>query len=150
MKVPLKWLEDFVTIDIPVAELAERLTFAGLEVGEVIEVGADWDREKILVGEIVTGVRPSPRCRPADPRHREFRRRAPGDGDGRPEHHRRHVRGEGPVALVGANGSATPRGPRGDDHPEAGQDPRRAVRGDGLLGEGTRPLRRARGDHDPA
>jgi len=54
MKVPLKWLEEFVTIDIPVAELADRLTFAGLEVGEVIGVGADWDREKVLVGEIVS------------------------------------------------------------------------------------------------
>jgi phenylalanyl-tRNA synthetase beta chain len=53
MKVPLKWLEEFVSIDIPVAELADRLTFAGLEVGEVIEVGSDWDREKVFVGEIV-------------------------------------------------------------------------------------------------
>jgi phenylalanyl-tRNA synthetase beta chain len=59
MKVPLKWLEEFVSIDIPVAELADRLTFAGLEVGEVIEVGADWDREKVFVGEIV-GVRQHP------------------------------------------------------------------------------------------
>jgi phenylalanyl-tRNA synthetase beta chain len=59
MKVPLKWLEEFVTIDIPVTDLADRLTFAGLEVGEVIEVGADWDREKVFVGEIV-GVRQHP------------------------------------------------------------------------------------------
>ena len=59
MKVPLKWLEEFVTIDIPVAELADRLTFAGLEVGEVIEVGEDWDPGKVFVGEI-TGVRPHP------------------------------------------------------------------------------------------
>jgi phenylalanyl-tRNA synthetase beta chain len=59
MKVPLKWLEEFVTIDIPVAELADRLTFAGLEVGEVIKVGGGWDREKVFVGEIV-GVRQHP------------------------------------------------------------------------------------------
>ena len=59
MKVPLQWLEDFVTVDIPVADLAERLTFAGLEVGEVVEVGADWDRDKVFVGEIA-GVRPHP------------------------------------------------------------------------------------------
>ena len=59
MKVPLKWLEEFVSIETPVAELADRLTFAGLEVGEVIEVGADWDREKVFVGQIA-GVRPHP------------------------------------------------------------------------------------------
>ena len=59
MKVPVKWLEDFVTVEIPVDELSDRLTFAGLEVGEVIEVGAGWDREKVFVGEIV-GVRPHP------------------------------------------------------------------------------------------
>lgn len=59
MKVPLKWLEEFVTIDIPVTELADRLTFAGLEVGEVIEVGGGWNREKVFVGEI-TGVRQHP------------------------------------------------------------------------------------------
>ena len=46
MKVPLKWLEDFVTIEVPVSELAERLTFAGLEVEDVTEVGGDWDRER--------------------------------------------------------------------------------------------------------
>lgn len=59
MKVPLKWLEEFVSVDVPVAELAERLTFAGLEVGEVIAIGDDWDPEKIFVGEI-TGVKPHP------------------------------------------------------------------------------------------
>lgn len=59
MKVPLKWLEDFVTIEVPVAELAERLTFAGLEVEDVTEVGGDWDRARILVGEVV-GVRRHP------------------------------------------------------------------------------------------
>lgn len=59
MKVPMKWLEEFVTVDVTIQELAERLTFAGLEVGEVREVGKGWDREKIFVGEI-TGVRPHP------------------------------------------------------------------------------------------
>ncbi len=59
MKVPLKWLDDFVTVELPVPELAERLTFAGLEVGEIIEVGREWAPDRILVGEI-TGVRPHP------------------------------------------------------------------------------------------
>ena len=32
MKIPLKWLADYVPLDLPVAELAQRLTLAGLEV----------------------------------------------------------------------------------------------------------------------
>ena len=32
MLVSLKWLKDYVDVDVPAAELAERLTMAGLEV----------------------------------------------------------------------------------------------------------------------
>jgi phenylalanyl-tRNA synthetase beta chain len=39
MKVPLSWLKDFVDIDLPIGELAHKLTMAGLEVEEVIYVG---------------------------------------------------------------------------------------------------------------
>ena len=35
MKVPISWLEDYVDITLPVEELAERLTLAGLEVESV-------------------------------------------------------------------------------------------------------------------
>src|ERR1700722_6842843 len=35
MKVPLKWLAEYVPLTIPAAELAERLTLAGLEVSGV-------------------------------------------------------------------------------------------------------------------
>lgn len=70
MKVPLSWLKDFVDIDLPLPELAYRLTMAGLEVEEIRYVGLPmpeagdqrrqdvrisglaWDREKIVVGEI--------------------------------------------------------------------------------------------------
>jgi phenylalanyl-tRNA synthetase beta chain len=70
MKVPLSWLKDFVEIDLPLPELAYRLTMAGLEVEEIRYVGLPvpeaseqqrldarisglaWDREKIVVGEI--------------------------------------------------------------------------------------------------
>jgi enterochelin esterase-like enzyme len=31
MRVPISWLKEFVDIPIPIHELAERLTFAGLE-----------------------------------------------------------------------------------------------------------------------
>ena len=57
MKVPLSWLKDYVDIPIPVTELADRLTVAGLEV-ETIEYdglpGAElpWDPDLIVVGEI--------------------------------------------------------------------------------------------------
>ncbi len=59
MKVPLSWLKDFVEITMPVEELAERLTLAGLEVETIEHIGADWDREKIVVGQIVR-VEPHP------------------------------------------------------------------------------------------
>ena len=39
MRVPLSWLKDFVDIKIPVDALAERLTFAGLEVEEIEYIG---------------------------------------------------------------------------------------------------------------
>ena len=48
-----------MTIDVPLEELLERLPVAGIEVGEIERVGADWDRERILVGEI-TAVRQHP------------------------------------------------------------------------------------------
>ncbi len=59
MRVPLKWLAEFVTIGVPLEDLLERLPAAGIEVGEVERVGAGWDREKLLVGEI-TAVRQHP------------------------------------------------------------------------------------------
>ncbi|MEP7357026.1 MAG: phenylalanine--tRNA ligase subunit beta, partial [Anaerolineales bacterium] len=40
MKVPLSWLRDFVDIEISAEELANKLTFAGLEVEELEYVGA--------------------------------------------------------------------------------------------------------------
>ncbi|HNT06094.1 MAG TPA: phenylalanine--tRNA ligase subunit beta, partial [Anaerolineae bacterium] len=59
MKVPLKWLREFVDITLPVPELAERMTLAGMEVETIEYSGADWDRDKILVGQIVE-IRPHP------------------------------------------------------------------------------------------
>ena len=58
MKVPISWLKDFVDITMPVAELAERLTLAGLEVGSIRYVGVDgadlvWEREKLVLGHIL-------------------------------------------------------------------------------------------------
>src|SRR5262245_8963235 len=69
MKVSLSWMRDYVDLTVPVAELVERLTIAGLEVASVrcigvpvpegltakiSEPGPVWDREKILIGEVIS------------------------------------------------------------------------------------------------
>ncbi len=64
MKVPISWLKDYVDITLPVEELAERLTLAGLEVGGIEYLGIEgadlpWDRAKIVVGHILA-VKPHP------------------------------------------------------------------------------------------
>ncbi len=59
MRVPLSWLKEYVDITIPLQELAERLTLAGLEVAAIEAIGDWWDRERIVVGEVVE-VRPHP------------------------------------------------------------------------------------------
>lgn len=57
MRVPISWLKEFVDVPVPVPELADRLTFAGLEVAAVERIGLPgsalpWDRERLLVGRI--------------------------------------------------------------------------------------------------
>ncbi len=57
MRVPVRWLKEYVEIPIPIPELAERLTFAGLEVAAVETIGLPgselpWDRERMVVGRI--------------------------------------------------------------------------------------------------
>ena len=61
MRAPLSWLKDFVDITIPLDTLVERMTMAGLEVGGVEHVGADWQRDKLFVGEVVD-VSPHPQA----------------------------------------------------------------------------------------
>ena len=56
MLVPLSWLKDYVTLDLPPQELAHRLTMAGVEVGEVIATGG-WTN--CVVGEVLA-VQPHP------------------------------------------------------------------------------------------
>ena len=41
MKIPLRWLADYVTLPASVPQLAERLTLAGLEVGSGTTGGAE-------------------------------------------------------------------------------------------------------------
>ena len=75
MKVPLSWLQDYVDVkDIPIEELAHKLTLAGLEVEEIHFIGLTpppgerhnykvtglpWDKDLIVVGEILE-VMPHP------------------------------------------------------------------------------------------
>jgi phenylalanyl-tRNA synthetase beta chain len=59
MKVPIGWLKDYVAISVPLEDLAERLTLAGLEVAAIERIGDWWDKERIVVGE-VQAVRPHP------------------------------------------------------------------------------------------
>ena len=53
MLVPLSWLKQYVPVTIPARELAHRLTMAGTEVGAVQETGANWEKEKVVVGLVV-------------------------------------------------------------------------------------------------
>ena len=53
MLIPISWLERYVPVDMPAKELAHRLTMAGLEIDEVREVGADWGRDKVVVGHVM-------------------------------------------------------------------------------------------------
>jgi phenylalanyl-tRNA synthetase beta chain len=68
MKVPLNWLREYVELPALVAQLAERLTLAGLEVGGVRlfglappeglrvkaeEAGPVWDPAKVVIGRVV-------------------------------------------------------------------------------------------------
>jgi phenylalanyl-tRNA synthetase beta chain len=73
MKVPITWLREFVEIDLPIEELAHRLTLAGLEVEEIRYVGLSregsgrefktsgisWQPDEIVVGA-VSEVLPHP------------------------------------------------------------------------------------------
>jgi phenylalanyl-tRNA synthetase beta chain len=57
VRVPLKWLREYVDITLPPGELARRLTMAGAEVDAILTTGHDW--EKISVAEVVD-VSPHP------------------------------------------------------------------------------------------
>ena len=57
MLVSLKWLADYVPLPLPPAELAARLTIAGVKVERIISRGEAWDA--VRVGEVVA-VEPHP------------------------------------------------------------------------------------------
>ena len=49
MRVPLKWLADYVSTDWTPGQVAERLTMAGLEVGAVEHIGASWEGVQVAM-----------------------------------------------------------------------------------------------------
>ena len=60
MRVPLAWLADYVSLELPVDELAHRLTISGLKVEAIDRIGEVW--EDIYVGR-VTRIEPHPTSR---------------------------------------------------------------------------------------
>ncbi len=55
MRVPLKWLSEYVDLTLDPRELAERLTMAGVEVAEVVTTAGEWDG--ISVAQVVDVAR---------------------------------------------------------------------------------------------
>ncbi len=51
MYLSINWLRDFLPQEIPVQDLADRLTMSGIEVEEIIRTGSEWDN--VVVGEIL-------------------------------------------------------------------------------------------------
>jgi len=59
MRAPISWLREYVDITMPIEDLAERLTLAGLEVKSIDRVGDWWDRGRVVVGRVLR-VEPHP------------------------------------------------------------------------------------------
>ncbi len=57
MKTSLKWLNDYIDINLPAGEIAQKLTMAGLEVKNTRIIGGNWD--KIVIGQI-KAINPHP------------------------------------------------------------------------------------------
>lgn len=53
MLAPISWLREYVDINIPVDELAERLTLAGLEVTGVEAIGDWWEPDTLVTGQVM-------------------------------------------------------------------------------------------------
>jgi phenylalanyl-tRNA synthetase beta chain len=55
MRVPLRWLREYVEVEMAPEELADRLTMAGLEVDSVEHLGQHWD--KIVTAHVLWAER---------------------------------------------------------------------------------------------
>lgn len=52
MRVPYTWLKDFIDIDMDARELAEKLTFAGIEVDEIVDLRPSFSN--VITAEVLT------------------------------------------------------------------------------------------------
>ncbi|MDQ6693127.1 MAG: phenylalanine--tRNA ligase beta subunit-related protein, partial [Chloroflexota bacterium] len=50
MRAPLSWLKEYIEINVPVEELAHRLTLAGIEVEHITRIGDEW--ENVYTGHV--------------------------------------------------------------------------------------------------
>jgi len=57
--VPLSWLKKYVPVSLTAKELAHRFAMAGTDIGGVNEIGAHWDRNKVMVGHVLK-IEPHP------------------------------------------------------------------------------------------
>ena len=53
MLVPVSWLKEYVDLNMPTKQLADRITLAGMEVENIQQAGEWWDTQNILVGQVV-------------------------------------------------------------------------------------------------
>jgi phenylalanyl-tRNA synthetase beta chain len=53
MRVPISWLKEYVDLNLPTKQLADRITLAGLTVESIERIGEWWDPELIVVGQVV-------------------------------------------------------------------------------------------------
>ena len=54
MLVPISWLKNYVPVNDLPEDLAHKLTMAGIEIGDVATIGADWEPDSLVVGHVLT------------------------------------------------------------------------------------------------
>ena len=59
MKIPISWIKKYIDLSMTPTELAHHLTMVGIEVAEVNEIGANWEKSSLFVGEIKS-IEPHP------------------------------------------------------------------------------------------
>ena len=136
---PLRWLVEFVDVELDPEALAERLTLLGMEVKTIERWGDDW--QQVVVGELLDR-RQAPACRPpvADHRHPGRRDGAAGDRVRRDQHR------AGAADPGRAAGGRPARRPAHRARREDGRGQQR----DAVLRRGAPPDRRRRRHPDPA
>jgi phenylalanyl-tRNA synthetase beta chain len=50
MRVPMRWLREYVDPPLSTEDIARLLTMSGTEVGNILHIGTDWDR--VVIGRV--------------------------------------------------------------------------------------------------